>query len=77
MLNPVQTQPRFDPQLWLSAFAEIGGGYALMAGRRLVFLVEGCDGEPLTSVMAQIVGHPDRQEAIKATIERRQNGDPA
>jgi len=75
----IQTSPaaRFDPQLWLSAFAEIGGGYALMADRRLAFLVEGCDGEPLTSVMAQIVGNPERQEAVKSVIERRQNGDLA
>jgi hypothetical protein len=75
MLIP-QSQPRFDPQLWLSAFSEIGGGYALISGRKLAFLVDGCDGEPLTSVMAQIVGKPDRQEAIKAAIERRQNGEP-
>jgi hypothetical protein len=77
MLMQSSQPPRFDPQLWLSAFAEIGGGYALMSGRRLAFLVDGCDGEPLTSVMAQIVGHPDRQEALKATIERRQSGDLA
>jgi hypothetical protein len=75
MLMQPSQPPRFDPQLWLSAFPEIGRGYALMAGRRLVFLVEGCDGEPLTSVMAQIVGHPERQEAVKSAIERRQNGD--
>ena len=77
MLMQSAPTPRFDPQLWLSAFAEIGGGYALMADRRLAFLVEGCDGEPLTSVMAQIVGNPERQEALKSAIERRQSGDLA
>lgn len=74
--QPVQSS-RFDPQLWLAAFAEIGGGYALVADRRLTFLVDGCDGEPLTGVMAQIVGRPERQEALKAAIERRQNGEVA
>jgi hypothetical protein len=67
----------FDPNLWLSALTEIGGGYALGADRRLTFLVDHCDGEALTSVMAQIVGHAERQEAIKGAIEDRQNGSTA
>lgn len=41
----------------------------------LAFLVDDCDGDDLTSVMAQIVGKPERQDAIKAAIERRQNGE--
>jgi len=77
MLMQPSQPPRFDPQLWLSAFAEIGVGYALAADRRLTFLVGACHGEHLTSAMAQIVGHPERQEALKAAIERRQNGEPA
>lgn len=72
------TQPQpagFDPRLWLSALTEIGGGYALMSGRKLAFLVDECDGGDLTGVMAQLVGHPERQEQIKSAIERRQIGE--
>lgn len=65
----------FDPHVWLQTLTSIGGGYALMANRRLAFLVDACEGEDLTSVMAQIVGQPERQEAIKAAIERRQTGE--
>lgn len=64
----------FDPAIWLRALTEIGGGYALVADRRLAFLVDECGGEALTAVMAQIVGRADRQEAIKRAIEDRQNG---
>jgi hypothetical protein len=64
----------FDPRLWLLALTSIGGGYALMADRRLAFLIDDCDGEALTGVMAQVVGQPERQEAIKCAIEGRQNG---
>lgn len=64
----------FDPATWLRAFTAIGGGYALMSGRRLAFLVDECDAEDLTGVMAQIVGQPERQEAIKSAIERRSLG---
>lgn len=67
----------FDPVTWLQALTTIGGGYALVSGRKLAFLVDDCDGEALTSVMAQIVGQPDRQEAIKIAIERRQMGEAA
>ncbi|MEH3099810.1 hypothetical protein [Sphingomonas adhaesiva] len=69
--------PSFEPRLWLSALTAIGGGYALMSGRRLAFLVDDCDGEALTNVMAQIVGQPERQEAIKSAIERRNFGEVA
>ncbi len=67
----------FDPALWLRALTSIGGGYALMSGRKLAFVVDDCDGEALTSVMAQIIGQPERQEAIKAAIEQRQFGEAA
>lgn len=70
-------QAAFDPAIWLAALSTIGGGYALMADRRLAFLVDGCDGEELTNVMSQIVGHADRQDAIKAAIERRSLGQTA
>lgn len=64
----------FEPNRWLRSLADIGGGYALMADRRLAFLVDDCDDEALTHVMAQVIGRPHRQEAIKAAIERRQLG---
>lgn len=65
----------FDPSLWLRAFTEIGGGYALMSGRRLHLIVNECDGDALTGMMAQIVGQPERQEAVKHAIELRQHGE--
>lgn len=65
---------RFDPSLWLSALTAIGGGYALMSDRRLAFVVNECPADELTAVMAEIVGDSDRQEAIKRTIEERQEG---
>lgn len=64
----------FEPKVWLASLAEIGGGYALMSGRKLFLTVDRCDAEDLTAVMSQIVGHADRQEAIKRAIEDRQNG---
>ncbi|MDR6789115.1 hypothetical protein J2Y58_002484 [Sphingomonas sp. BE138] len=64
----------FDPAAWLTAMTQIGGGYALMSGRRLALMVDDCHPEDLTTVMAPLVGRPDRQEAIKAAIERKQLG---
>lgn len=74
-LAPAPPQPGFDPSLWLGALTSIGGGYALMSGRRLAFLVDECPADELTGVMAQIVGQPERQEAVKHAIERRQVGE--
>lgn len=65
--QPVDT---FNPTAWLESLTAIGGGYALMSGRRLAFLVDDCDTTELTNVMAQIVGQRARQEAIKDAIER-------
>lgn len=65
----------FDPRMWLSAFAAMGGGYALMADRRLAFVVHDCDGDDLTRAMSQIVGNTERQEALKLVIEQRQAGE--
>jgi len=67
----------FEPNLWLHALTKIGGGYALASGRKLIFMVEQCDAEDLARVMSEIVGHADRQEAIKQVIESRQNGQVA
>jgi hypothetical protein len=75
-MNQQTENPRaFDPSLWLSALTAIGGGYALMADRRLTFVVQDCDADDLTRVMSQIVGHKERQEALKLAIEKRQAGE--
>jgi len=65
----------FDAASWLHALVSIGGGYALASNRKLWLVVQECPAEDLTPVMAQIVGHPDRVEAVRSTIERRQNGE--
>ncbi len=65
----------FDPRAWLSAFVAIGGGYALASGRKLWLVVQDCPADDLTPVMAQIVGKPDRAEAIRCFIEAQQNGE--
>ena len=67
--------PTFDSAAWLSALVAIGGGYALAAGRKLWFVVQDCPADELTTVMSQIVGKPDRVEALRWTIEGRQAGD--
>ncbi|SFS12377.1 hypothetical protein [Sphingomonas jatrophae] len=65
----------FDPSLWLDAFAPVGGSYVLMSGRKLCFLVSECSADDLALTMRQIVGHPERQEALKSAIEARQAGE--
>lgn len=75
--EPALTAADFDPRLWLSALTAIGGGYALMADRRLTLMVDGCDDDELAFVMSQVIGQPERQEAIKAAIEQRQFGEAA
>jgi hypothetical protein len=65
----------FCPTAWLHNLVQIGGGYALASGRKLWLVVEHCPADELTPLMAQIVGHPDRAEAVRVTIERRQNGE--
>ncbi len=65
----------FDPRAWLLAFVAIGGGYALASGRKLWLVVQDCPADDLTPVMAQIVGKPDRAEAIRLYIEAQQNGE--
>lgn len=67
--------PAFNSARWLHSLVQIGGGYALASDNRIWFVVAECPADELTSVMAQIVGHPDRQDAVRLTIERRQNGE--
>ena len=75
MHGVAQAAPTFDPTAWLSALVQIGGGYALASGRKLWLVVEDCDYDDLVSVMRPLIGNPDRAEAIRDAIERRQNGD--
>lgn len=72
-----QQADAFDPTVWLMALTSIGGGYALIANRRLALLVDGCDDDELAFVMSQVIGQPERQEAIKWAIEQRQFGEAA
>lgn len=76
-VRPFPPEDTFDPRLWLAALTSIGGGYALMADRRLTLMVDGCDDDELAFVMSQVIGQPERQEAIKAAIEQRQFGQAA
>ena len=65
----------FNPARWLHSVVQIGGGYALASDKRLWLVVADCPADELTDVMAQVVGYPDRQDAVRLTIERRQNGE--
>ncbi len=67
--------PVFNPARWLHSLVQIGGGYALASDKRLWLVVADCPADELTDVMAQVVGYPDRQDAVRLTIERRQNGE--
>jgi hypothetical protein len=60
----------FDPDAWLAAFTEAGGGYALTGDGRLWLggLDKGADKWPLLS---QISDHPDRIATIKAVVRGR------
>lgn len=64
----------FDATAWLAALVQIGGGYALASGRKLWLVVDGCDRDDLLAVLRPVIGNPDRAEAIRVAIERRQNG---
>lgn len=83
MANPTKeggafhASPTFDPAAWLSALVYIGGGYALASGRKLWLVVEECAAVDVEDVMRPLIGHPERVEAVRAAIERRQNGEPA
>ena len=65
----------FTPAGWLDSFSSIGGGYALIAGRKLSLITQHCDAHALEGVMAQITGQPDRLEAVKHAIELHQCGE--
>jgi hypothetical protein len=60
----------FDAPRWVQTLTRAGGGYALNGEGQIAFLVANCTADDLTSTMAQIVGNPDRLEAVKRTAER-------
>jgi hypothetical protein len=70
-----QAPSTFSPARWLHSLVQIGGGYALASDKRLWLVVADCPADELTDVMAQVVGYPERQDAVRLTIERRQNGE--
>lgn len=61
----------FDPARWLRCLEAIGGGYALGAGR-LWLIVHDCDGVALEDVMRPLNRHPERVEAVRATVHALQ-----
>jgi hypothetical protein len=61
----------FDPRDWLARYEQAGGGYALTSGDKLVFITSTIDGLSLALAFRQIVGHPDRLDAIKAAVADR------
>lgn len=73
----VRSVPNFDPAAWLAALVYIGGGYALASGRKLWLVVEECAAIDIEDLMRPLIGHPERIEAVRSAIERRQNGEEA
>ena len=72
--QPSTTPGSFDPAAWLAAFTAIGGGYALMSGRQIAFIVDP-DNEAAASVVAEVTNGSGRLDAVRMMIERRQNGE--
>lgn len=62
---------RFDAPAWLRRLTEIGGGYALGAGR-LWLIVHDCDAVALEGVMRPLMGHPERVDAVRSIVLSRQ-----
>ena len=65
----------FSPTDWLDTFAALGGTYALMSDRRLALIVGRAMLDDLSAHMQQVASWPERQDALRDAIERRQAGD--
>lgn len=76
-LSPAGTVRSFSPAAWLHNLVQIGGGYAMTTERKLWLVVEHCPSDELEPLIAQIVGNPDRVEAVRTVIERQQIGEMA
>lgn len=61
----------FNPSAWLDAYASDGGSYAVTPDGRLWLGIIDFVGEDLTRHTAQLIGHPERNEAIKALVRER------
>ena len=60
----------FNPTAWLEAFTADGGAYALAPDGRL--WLGGFETKaPIEVHTAELVGHPDRVEAIKGIVRER------
>ena len=66
------TASTFDAAAWLATFTSLGGMYALGADRRLALVVYGPCALDLAAMVAEVAGQPDRQEALRVSIEQRQ-----
>lgn len=64
----------FDPAAWLVSFTAIGGGYALIAGRQVAFIIDPANTEA-ASVVSEAASFSGRLDAVRDMIERRQNGE--
>lgn len=64
----------FDARAWLAAFTDIGGGYAVISGRQVAFIVDSRDTRG-AGVIAQVTGRPGRLDEVRSFIELRQNGE--
>jgi hypothetical protein len=61
----------FDPRTWLARYEQVGGGYAITPGGKLVFMTGAVDGLSVALAMRQVVGHPTRLSAVRATLAER------
>ena len=55
-------------------FTDIGGGYAVISGRQVAFIVDRKDNRA-ANVIAQVLGRPGRLDEVRSFIELRQNGE--
>ena len=75
MSAPANDNPApFDARAWLAAFTDIGGGYAVISGRQVAFIVDRSDTRA-AGVIAQVTGRPGRLDDVRSYIELRQNGE--
>jgi hypothetical protein len=61
----------FDPAAWLEGFAEAGGSYAVTSEGRLWLGIIGMPAFGAERHTVQLIGHPERSEAIKSLVRER------
>lgn len=73
MATQISNEPvAFDPAAWLASFTAIGGGYALIAGRPVAFIIDPANTEA-ASVVSEAASYSGRLDAVRDMIERRQS----